>query len=238
MSGFLLNTDQKNSDTSWSEPTCHFSTNISGAYQVLHTDVEDGNIPIIWSANNILHVTRESDSSDWVVTFPDLSADDITSLSDYFTAALEADLTFLTPSSTVFETFDDGATYKITFSEDLTFNLSSGSSSMRQVLHDQDISTDSSILYIDGTHLDARPHLLAIDIQQASDKMALTGYNYANLIISTRDDTLIGHYISIPDAVSDISFKVYRLNVPGHVVPLELGIKIVFQRPILLGGAA
>lgn len=235
----MINTDLKTSSSSFAEPTVNFSSPIVGSYQILHTDVEDGRFPVIWNACNILHVTRDSDSSDWIVALPDLNTSEIADVITYFQTYLEADLTFLTGSSTVMATSDDGATYTITFSEDLTFALSNPSSSLSQIFGYDDISTSSNILTVPGYHLDDRPHMIAIDVQQAADKMAFGGSaNYANLIVSTRDESLVGHYLNFPTTISSLTMRVYRLNVPNVICPMNLPFKIIAQRPLVFSTAS
>lgn len=239
MSGFVIDTFHKDIGTSYSEPGVTFTQPLQGSYQLLHSDVGDGIFPIIWTgANDTLHVMRVSDSSDWVITFDELKSDDPSDIETFFKTQFEAGLSFLTGSSTTMTTDDDGVTYTLGFSEDIILVLSNASSKMKHVWGDDDIATVSGSCVVSGYHMDTRPHLIAIDINQASMSLSFVETSFANLIISTRDENIRDNYLSIPDQTFTLNLKVYRLNVPNVVCPIEnIPIIIFFQRPLSFSSA-
>lgn len=225
MSGVIIDSFNRTSG-SISEAVYSYSQDIIGSYVVLHQHIADGDIPICYNGINNLRVMRNSSSAEVTLSFPDLSSDAPADVITWLTNEFNT-LPWAVPVVSVVAN-GINESYTVTFTEAVTLKLSNSLSTISNIFGFEDLS--GVAVTLDGYNLDARPQLMNVGIDEASDKLFYPYSAYSNMIISTKDEQIKNHVLTFAESVSQLRVNFYRFNAPGVICPMLINYVIIIQK--------
>lgn len=225
MSGVIIDSNFRASGENY-EAVYNYSQDIQGFYLVLHQHLADGNIPICYSGVNNLRVIRTSSSAVSTLSFTDLNSDVPADVIAWLTAVFNT-LPWAVPVVSVVAN-GVNESYTVTFTESVTLQFDHSLSTLRYVFGMEDLT--GTAITLSGYHLNSRPQLININIDEASDKLYYPNQSSANMIISTSDEPIKNHIVTFEDPVNQLRINLYRFNAPTVICPISLPYTIILQK--------
>lgn len=186
---------------------------INGKYEMIYHHFDTGDVPIIYTGCDELHIDVASS-----VTIINLTA---TSDDTKATIATDIQTQIQTVSGLGAATCTyNSATDEFDISSGTTFKILWSLSNARFLFDEAAVdSSDTGTHNLSARHVDSRPNVLELHIDEASNTGASTRSTFPDLVISLDDVLIKQQEITLTSSTSSLDIQFYRINVTATAIP-------------------